>query len=140
VEFALILPVLMLLIIGILDFGRAFNYWIDQQHLANEAARWAAVNKSPVSGQSLETAIRNQANTAELRSIMTPVCVWHPTGSGASGQPVEVKVKANYSWLRYLVGTLGFGTSTLTGKATMRIEVSYKGDSTDAYTAQASCP
>jgi Flp pilus assembly protein TadG len=45
VEFALILPILVVLLFGMLEFGKAFNYWIDETHLANEGARWAVVDK-----------------------------------------------------------------------------------------------
>jgi Flp pilus assembly protein TadG len=47
VEFVLVLPLLLVLLFGMLDFGKAFNYWIDETHLANEGARFAAVNKNP---------------------------------------------------------------------------------------------
>ena len=47
VEFAIVIPLLLLLIVGIIEFGKAFNYWIDLNHLANEGARWAAVEKVP---------------------------------------------------------------------------------------------
>ena len=42
-EFALVLPLLLLILIGMLDFGKIFNYWIDETHLANEGARYAVV-------------------------------------------------------------------------------------------------
>jgi hypothetical protein len=32
------------------DFGKAFNYWNDETHLANEAVRYAVVNKNPLGG------------------------------------------------------------------------------------------
>src|SRR5919201_4870511 len=67
VEFALVLPLLLILLFGMLDFGRAFNYWIDATHLANEGARWAVVNKNPGTG-SLEQFIQEQADTDELRN------------------------------------------------------------------------
>ena len=38
VEFALVAPILLVLLFGMLDFGRVFNYWIDATHLANEGA------------------------------------------------------------------------------------------------------
>ena len=47
VEFAFILPVVLLVIVGLIAFGKAFNYWLDMNHMANEAARWAVVNKVP---------------------------------------------------------------------------------------------
>ena len=46
-EFALILPVFVLIIVGILSFGRVFFYWIEANHLANETARWAVVDQNP---------------------------------------------------------------------------------------------
>src|SRR4051812_21984513 len=47
VEFALMLPLLCTLILLIVDFGKAMNYWIDLTHVSNQIARQAAVN-SPV--------------------------------------------------------------------------------------------
>src|SRR5919202_2382613 len=43
-ELAIVIPILMVLLLGMIDFGKAFNTWIDEQHLANEGARLAAVN------------------------------------------------------------------------------------------------
>jgi len=54
VEFALILPILLLILFGLLDFAKAFNYWNDQTHLAAEGARWAVVNSNPGGGQTLQ--------------------------------------------------------------------------------------
>ena len=47
IEFALVLPLLLVLLLGMIDAGKAFNYWNDETHLANEAARYAVVNSSP---------------------------------------------------------------------------------------------
>src|SRR5262245_66665975 len=44
VEFALVAPLLFVLLFGMLDFGKAFNYWNVEQQMANEGARMAAVN------------------------------------------------------------------------------------------------
>ena len=43
VEFALILFPLLLLVAGIIWFGIGLNYWLDMQRIANQGARWAAV-------------------------------------------------------------------------------------------------
>src|SRR5688500_20154154 len=72
VAFALRLPVLALLLFGMLDFGKAFNYWIDETHLANEGARWAVVNRNPSSSGTLQQYIKEQATTTELRDGGTP--------------------------------------------------------------------
>jgi TadE-like protein len=143
-ELALVLPLLLVVLLGILDFGKAFNYWIDSTHLANEGARFAAVHQRLVAGQSIEAAIKDQATTPELKSNIS-VCIWFPTDpdgdgvKGENGEPLEVVVKSNYNWLAYLVGKVGLApTSIVRGTATMRIEVPYKNDGT--YVAQVSCP
>ena len=46
-EFALIVPVFMLIVVGMLVFGRLFFYWIETNHVANETARWAVVDRNP---------------------------------------------------------------------------------------------
>ena len=39
VEFALVVPLLLLVIIAILHFGKVMNYWLDLNHVASEGAR-----------------------------------------------------------------------------------------------------
>lgn len=46
-ELALVLPMLLLVLFGMLDFGKAFNEWLDETHLANDGARLAAVSYCP---------------------------------------------------------------------------------------------
>ena len=47
VEFALILIPLLILVVGIIQFGIGLNFWLDQQRIANQGARWAVVNAWP---------------------------------------------------------------------------------------------
>lgn len=128
VEFALVLPVLLVLLLGMLDFGKAFNYWIDQTHLANEGARWAAVNKNP-GGGTLQQYVRSQANTPELRdggtaSVAGPIqiCITFPNGTSQVGDPVRVTASTTYNWLPFLGSRLGIAQTTMTASATMRLE------------------
>lgn len=44
VEFALVLPILLLMVIGIMDFGRALFVYSEVSNAAREAVRYAAVN------------------------------------------------------------------------------------------------
>ena len=46
-EFALIAPLLFLLLFGIIDFGRALDYYNQVTQLAGQGARAAAVNRNP---------------------------------------------------------------------------------------------
>jgi Flp pilus assembly protein TadG len=150
VEFALVLPLLLVLLLGMIDVGKALNYWNDETHLANEAARYAAVNKNPGPQSTLNQSILNQADSAELRnggttSITSPVgiCIWFPNPAGHSataatnhgvGDPVQVVVRATYNWLAYLVGQ-GIGAhSVLTATSTMRLEQNYTTGASAPYT------
>jgi Flp pilus assembly protein TadG len=129
VEFALILPLLLVLIFGMLDFGKAYNYWIDSTHLSATGARWAAVNKNPGPGATLQESIRDQADAAELRdggtdAVADPmqVCISFPDGSSNVGDPVQVTVTTEYNFLGFLQTETGVTSKTITGSSTMRLE------------------
>jgi Flp pilus assembly protein TadG len=148
VEFALVLPLLLVLLLGMIDVGKAVNYWNDETHLANEGARFAAVNKNPGPQPTLNQSIFNQADSDELKngstSISQPVsiCIWFPNPVGHSataatshsiGDPVQVVVRAKYSWIAYIFGQ--GAQSTMRATSTMRLEQNYAADGTsDAYT------
>jgi hypothetical protein len=126
VEFALVMPVLLLVLLGIMDFGRALNYWINQTHLANQGARWAVVNRNPGEpSDSLQQYLLTQGATAELREI-AEVCIELPDGD-LVGDPVVVRVESEFSFTLVdaaltIVGLDGVGDVGMTGSSTMRLE------------------
>jgi len=129
VEFALVLPVLLLVLFAMIHFGKAFNYWNDATHLTAEAARFAAVDRKPdpSSAATLQAQIRGQADTSELRnggtdSVSSPaqVCVDFPNGTSNVGDPVRVKMTFSYSWMPLL--KLVPGTTQVTSSTVMRLE------------------
>ncbi len=72
IELALVLPILLFLALGIVDFGRAMNYWNDVNQIAADGARFAAVNRNPGSELSppigdFREWLRGQAVTGELK-------------------------------------------------------------------------
>jgi Flp pilus assembly protein TadG len=130
VEFALVAPLLLVILFGMLDFGRTFNYWIDATHLANEGARWAVVNKNPASSGTLQDYIQQQADTDELRnggSSAVPsaleVCITFPNGATV-GNPVQVTASLTYNWLPFLSEQAlgGLTSTTVSSSSTMRLE------------------
>jgi Flp pilus assembly protein TadG len=131
-EFALVLPLLLVLILGMIDFGKAINYWLDETHLANEGARLAVVDSWPgKGGTSLQQYILNQVDSAELAGTTategTPhsaqVCISFPNGTHNVGDPVKVTVNYDYNWLRYLFNQVNIGpVTTIRGESTMRLE------------------
>ena len=131
VEFALVLPVLLIVLLGMLDFGKAFNYWMDTTQIAAEGARYAAVNRKPAPGDAatLQQQLLSQADTTELRdggsaSLPTAaeVCISFPNGTSNPGDPVQVSMTFTYQWLAFLGSNAGLTTKTVSAKSTMRLE------------------
>lgn len=129
VEFALVLPLLLFVCLGFLQFGLAMNAKIDATHLTAEGARYTAVNQNPGGAtQSLQQYIKSRADTARLRTAT--VCVSYPTNaatgtSGKVGDPVTVTIGP----IDYvpLVGALPvipsvLPTAAVSSDATMRLE------------------
>ena len=139
VEFALVLPLLMLLLVGMLDFGKAFTMWIDETHLANQAGRYAAVNNNPAPGGTkveddvtgFEDYMEDDGDTRELRDRFDEagngINVCFPNGTGDRGDSVRVDVKATYHFLGFLSGIVPSlsGAKDLTAHSVMRIENPY---------------
>jgi Flp pilus assembly protein TadG len=131
VEFALLLPIMLLILMGILWFGRAMNYAQDATHLANEAARFAAVNVNPAqlpgasatcSGLSLQACIQSQADSNELQSGNATLCVSFPNGTSNTGDPVKVTVRTtNFSWIPLFNPPIPVDQQ-IGGSAVMRLE------------------
>jgi len=127
IEFALVLPLFMVMAFLVFDFGKGINYWIDQTHLASEGARLAAVDRVPGGGD-LKAYIRSQADTSELRdggsdSIADPlkVCIDFPDGPEA-GSPVRVEVSTTYNWVPLISDLTSVPSSIIRGSATHRLE------------------
>jgi Flp pilus assembly protein TadG len=120
VEFGMVVPLLCVVVLVLVDFGKAMNYWIDLTHIANEGARLAAVNadvtQPPYNGagaSTLQQYVQRQAET-ELKGSTVSVCF--PSGN-AAGAPVTVQVTYPYSFIPF-IGRVW----TIKGKATMRLE------------------
>ena len=124
VEFALVVPLICAIVLILVDFGKAMNYWLDVTQVANEGARLAAVN-----GPVTPDVIRARLKTTELRagggdSITTPADVAICYGAGQVGDPVTVTVTTSYHWVSFpsWIPIVGGGVMNIRGKATMRLE------------------
>jgi len=104
VEFALIAPLLFLLIFGIVDFGRALDYYNQLTQLSGQGARAASVNRNPDStalSSANHFSIQQQLATTyttqpELKNGIV-VCITHvPTGTE---DYVTVKTSYHFKFL-----------------------------------------
>jgi hypothetical protein len=127
VEFALIVPLFLALVVGIIQFGIGLNYWLDLNRIANQAARFAVVDHgwkgcaktdTPAwclaSPNRLEDYIESEPVSGGLQPD-SYVCF---SGTGAVGESVSVFAAADFTFLPLL----DLGTIVLKAKATMRIE------------------
>jgi hypothetical protein len=140
VEFALILPLFLMIVVGIIQFGVALNFWLDLQRIGNQGARWAAVNcgqsasnpgsdpciaadGTPDIEEALHDMVISRANDATVE-VCWVEATGSPAGTAKAGDAVRVKLKTEYVFL----GITGFlnddaGLSMdLNADATMRLE------------------
>jgi Flp pilus assembly protein TadG len=123
VEFALLLPLLLLLVFGIIDFGRALNAQIALTQAAREGARLDALNQPNL-------VPRTQAAAGGLGSAASVALVYQcKTGDGSKN--VDAKVQTSYSFhfvtpvgaIVAMFGGSGFGSPiTLTAQGVMPCE------------------
>ncbi|MEJ7826180.1 MAG: TadE/TadG family type IV pilus assembly protein [Solirubrobacteraceae bacterium] len=128
IEFALVLPVLLLLTLGFLQFGLAMNAKIDSTHLTAEGARYIAVNQNPGSPGTLQDYIRSRGDTDDLRAN-ADICVEYPVNveTGTSqrvGDPVKVTLNYEYDLVPGVGNLLDPPKASLpvTSETTMRLE------------------
>jgi len=130
VEFALVAPLLFLLVFGILDFGRLLNYYNQESQLAGLGARSAAVNRNPdgaavASGTSIQTQLVNTYAKGELNGKMKACISFGTLGAGV-GNPVTVTTHYNFHFLPLIGAVLGLGsagTIDISTSQTVRQEV-----------------
>lgn len=115
VEFAIVLPLLLLLIGGMVDFGRLFYTEVMLTNAAREGTRAAMYGNSP-------TTRANAALSGKVANSTvgpTQICA-----AGATTGTASVTVSVPFQWTLLKPAMALFGGSianpTLTGKATMQ--------------------
>lgn len=136
VEFALVLPVLVMILMGIIDFGMVTNAQAIVANAARDGARSASMGAN--SSVSCRTAVKaattllGSADTGDCATSVPSVAVTclDPDGnacvstfdtSRAIGGTVVVAVTYTYKWVSPAIFGLP-GQTTITKKAYMRIE------------------
>ena len=129
VEFALVLPVLMMFIFGIVEFGRGYNARIELTSGVREgvriAALWSGACAPPPTApandlqQCVDRAVRDGAPGLSRSAItVDPI---PPAEQCPTDSPVEsnITVKATYPF-RYEIPFVGSRSAPLAAKAVMR--------------------
>lgn len=116
-EFVLIIPILLLFITAIVQFGDLYNHYVTITDATRAGARMAAVSRSATDPVATAVqAVRDSAgglNQAQLNVSVTPAPPW------TSGQ--QITVTASYPYSINLVG-VSVKTGSLTSSTKERVE------------------
>jgi hypothetical protein len=115
VEFALILPILVILVFGIIEFGRAYNTQIALQGAAREGARALALADAASAVQAVD----------DSHGLSTVVSVGFPDGScpvnpDPDPRKVVYRTVTTSTNIPFSVPFFTIGTLTLKAEASMR--------------------
>ncbi|MEW6173975.1 MAG: TadE/TadG family type IV pilus assembly protein [Bacillota bacterium] len=139
VEFALVVPLLLLLVFGTIEFGRIFHAQLVVTSAAQEGARKAAVtgNENDIKETIKNAAAALNITTVELQTDLTkiknktnypdPGKMWYLVnypvkGTRDYGDPVEVYVKGRVDVLVPIISNLIGSVKPLPAMAVMRVE------------------
>ncbi len=125
VEFALVIPIFLLVLFAIVDFGMAFHAWITVTNSAREGARIGSVHAPAAT---IEQRVRDTADTLDQGNLSVTVTNADDQG-GQPGESVVVDVSYSYSLITPLADLLNMvsggvipSTLSLDSLADMRLE------------------
>jgi Flp pilus assembly protein TadG len=112
VELALVLPILLVIILGILDFGLYYYNDLQLTHAARDAARYLSVGNVTDANAAIDGA-----------SLVSTTISQRSLAPGSSGNEAVVTLKGTYTLLTPLPRLIGIGpTVNINATATMRRE------------------
>jgi Flp pilus assembly protein TadG len=115
VEFALVLPLLALVLFGVIQFGIAFNNYVTLTDAVRTGARTASVSRfASTPGARAEDSVRDAAVDLDQDKLSVTV-----TSSWARGD--DVRVVATYPYAIDLVGVV-VASGSLKSETTERVE------------------
>ena len=136
VEFALVVPIFLLLVIGVIEFGRAWNLQQTITDAAREGARRAVVFDPTLTVAEVQTAVKAKIQAAGFDSTQATI-VWQDCTAActaladfnalARGDVLNVQVRMPYRFiflkpLMNLANTSSNGSLTLQTATQMRKE------------------
>jgi Flp pilus assembly protein TadG len=130
IEFALVLPILLLAFAAIVDFAMVFQRFLTVSNAAREGARIAVLPGYTLADVQNRVTLYVRQGTGDATvsptTVLTPVSIDPPgTTPAFPAAQVTVSMTHNYLFLGPVSGLLGggsFSSVTLSARATMRIE------------------
>jgi len=109
VELALVLPLLMMLVMGIIFFGMAYNAKVELTGAVREGARALALGQTPASAETIVTDAAPSAATITFSNVTT--CTTGSTGNATITASIDMS---------YTIPFVSEGTWTLSQTGVMR--------------------
>ncbi|MDW7650964.1 MAG: TadE/TadG family type IV pilus assembly protein [Bacillota bacterium] len=116
VESALVLPIILLLLLGMVELGRVSNAYLAVMHAARHGARYGAVGAT-----NDEIISRVLSSAAHLDSTNLTVLI-NPESGRQSGQDIKVTVTYPITMLTPLTGSIFTEPITVRSDITMLVE------------------
>ena len=104
VEMAIVLPLLLVILVGIIEFGRVLNVQVSLSQAAHEGARYAAIHYDDASPNVSGAALGKRPSLSGL-----PVTVTDNASSCAPGTSVKVTTKVTLPSMTGLLDAGFFG-------------------------------
>lgn len=119
VELALILPIIIVILFGILEFGRIFHSYLVITHAAREGVRYGTVGKTDaeIIGRIREAAPLPEADTKLHVTKLEP-----SQSSRTSGLPLTVEITYDIALITPIFSDFLPNPVTLRAQSTMRVE------------------
>jgi Flp pilus assembly protein TadG len=119
IEFALAVPILMMMVFGIIDFSRAYYTLNQLTSSVREGARAASVDPNPVANAAAIRAIVKRYAAAAGSVALTDAQI---TVTQANGDVTVKVVDYPFKLITPLAGSIGIGTINMSQQATFRYE------------------
>jgi Flp pilus assembly protein TadG len=117
VEMALVLPLLLLLFMGIIEFGRVLGSYIVINNLAREGARYGVVGHNDTAIQNIILAERAFLDADDMTVIVSP-----PPENRVVGNALEVQVDYELPLITPILSGILPNPVPLSAQCFMRIE------------------
>lgn len=111
-ETAMVIPLLLIMLAGVVDVGRAYHTYITTINAAREGARFGVNRPWDING--IRTVVRNEAATSGVDLSGAAISV----NSSGSGNPVRVTVQLNYPM--FMGGVIGINTIPISTTSVFR--------------------
>lgn len=122
VEFALILPVFLLILCGIIDFGWMFYNQLTLNNACREGARYAVVNTADGADMAaITTHIENSSKNVFDKDGVEINVAYSSPGDPTEGD-VTVTLKAEITFFTPVLSSVLGKTKTITSTVTMKVE------------------